>query len=116
MIQSPDGPMIQFDLFPFLAFLVHVLDRGLVDHQVGCAHAIYLDACPVIPLNHAMDFLIIGQHDHHRRFRLHLLLVIEILCVGLIWRRGLARTVRPYWWSVGTLPPLTHTWARMVRA
>src|SRR3981081_1496720 len=72
-----------------LAFLEHVLDGGLVDHQVGRAGAIQLDAVLVVPLDIAVDFLTVAQHDDHGSLRLHLLLIIKVLGVSLLCRRGL---------------------------
>src|ERR1700730_5217625 len=72
-----------------LAFLEHVLDGGLVDHQVGRAGAIQLDAVLVVPLDIAVDFLTVAQNDDHGSLRLHLLLIIKILGVSLLGRRGL---------------------------
>jgi len=64
------------------------LMAGLVDHQVGGAAAVQLDAMFVVPLDIAVDFLAIAQHDDHRRLGLHLLLIIEIFGVGLLAGRG----------------------------
>src|ERR1039458_1459276 len=72
-----------------LAFLEHVLDGGLVDHQVGSAVAVQLDAVLVVPLNIAVDFFAVAQHDDHGSLALHLLLIIKILGVGLFGGRGL---------------------------
>ncbi len=71
-------------LLSVLAFLEHVLDGGLVDHQVGSAGAIQLDAVLVVPLDVAVDLFTIAQHDDHGSLRLHLLLVVEIFGVGLL--------------------------------
>jgi hypothetical protein len=43
----------------------------------------------VVPLDDAVDFLAVAQHDDHRRLGLHLLLIVEILGVGLLGGRGL---------------------------
>src|SRR5579864_7073242 len=75
-----------------LAFLIHVLDRGLVNHQVGRTVAVDLEAALVVPLNDAADFFAIAEHDDHRRPRLHLFLIIKILGVSLLGRRRLAPT------------------------
>src|SRR4030088_2785995 len=72
-----------------LAFLEHVLDGGLVDHQVGGAAADQLDAVLVVPLDIAVDFLAVAQNDDHGSLRLHLLLIIKIFGVGLLGGRGL---------------------------
>src|SRR6516162_3713258 len=72
-----------------LTGLVHVLDRGLVHHKIGSAHAIYLQAVLVIPFDDSMDLFSIPEHDNHGSFRLHLLLVIKTLGVGLLGRRRL---------------------------
>src|SRR6202165_4052895 len=72
-----------------LAFLEHVLDGGLVDHQVGRAGAIQLDAVLVVPLDITVHFLPFAQNDGHGSLRLHLLLIIKIFGVGLLGRRGL---------------------------
>src|ERR1700704_3027408 len=72
-----------------LAFLEHVLDGGLVDHQVGGAGAVQLDAVLVVPLDIAVDFLAVAQHDDHGSLRLHLLLIVKIFGVSLFGGRGL---------------------------
>src|SRR5512141_427447 len=74
-----------------LAFLVHVLDRWLVNEQVGLAAAGELDAVLVVPLDVAVDLFAVLEHDDHRGLGLHLLLVIKILGVGLLGGSGLAR-------------------------
>src|SRR5216684_5167645 len=96
---------VALQLLPF-AFLEHILDRRFVDYDIRRAYAIYLDAVLVIPLNHAMNLFVVGHHDDHRRFRLHLLLVIKILGISLVRRRGLARAVRTLLGTLRTLPPL----------
>src|SRR5713226_5181888 len=80
-----------------LAFLEHVLNGGLVDHQVGGAAAVQLDAVLVVPLDIAVDFLAVTQHDNHGGLRLHLLLIVKIFGVGLFGGRGLLG------WSGGTV-------------
>src|SRR5208282_2790509 len=82
--RSCEGPSL---LPPVLAFLEHVLDGRLVDHQVGGAVAVQLDAMFVIPLDIAVDFLSVAQHDDHGSLGLHLFLIIKILGVGLLGRR-----------------------------
>src|ERR1039458_2228204 len=73
-----------------LVFLKHVLNRRLVNHQIRPAlFADHLDAGFVVPLDEAVHFLAVLQHDHHGRPRLHLLLIIEILGVGLLRRSRL---------------------------
>jgi len=72
-----------------LAFLEHVLDGGLVDHQVGGAGAVQLDAMFVVPFDIAVNFLAVAQHDDHGSLGLHLLLIIIIFGVGLLGGRGL---------------------------
>src|SRR5580704_2019509 len=77
-----------------LAFLIHVLDGRFVDHQVGSTIARHLEAALVVPLDDAVDFLAITQHNHHGRFPLHLFLIIEILRVGLLrWCRLAATAI-----------------------
>src|ERR1700674_5300993 len=71
------------------AFLEHVLDGGLVDHQISGAGAVQLNAVLVVPLDIAVDFLAVAQHDDHGRLRLHLLLIIKIFGVSLFGGRGL---------------------------
>ena len=106
-----------------LAFFVHVLDRGLVDHEVGRTIAVYLETTLVIPLDDAADFFAIAEHDDHRRSRLHLLLIIKILSVGLLGRRRLAAsavtviaivTIVAVAGALRTIPPLPHGRGRMV--
>src|ERR1700719_1747941 len=73
----------------------HVLNGGLVNHQIRSAIvADYFDAGLVVPLDDSVHFFAVAQHNHHRRSRLHLFLVIEILGVGLFWRRSLSTTTR----------------------
>src|ERR1700687_3968688 len=74
---------------PVLAFLEHVLDGGFVDHQIGGSGAVELDSILVLPLEIAVDFLAVAQHDDHGSLRLHLLLIIKILGVSLLGGRGL---------------------------
>src|SRR5437879_5496031 len=74
-------------LLPVLAFYVHVLDRGFIDHQVGLAVAVYLDAALVIPLDIATNLFPITELNHHRSLRLHLLLIIEVLRISGLRRR-----------------------------
>src|ERR1700734_2525815 len=98
-----------------LVFLEHVLDGGFVDHQVrSTVYAHHLDAGLVVPLDDAMYFLAVAQHDHHRRLRLHLLLIVEILRVGLLWRRCLARASRPRPAVVPFEPALPATFRAVV--
>src|SRR5271169_2126218 len=79
-----------------LPFLEHVLDRGFVDHHIRLAVlTVHLDAIPIIPFDDAVHFLAVAQNDHHRCPRLHLLLVIKILGVGLLRRRGLLASAAP---------------------
>src|SRR6185369_8114936 len=75
------------------AFFKHVLDAALVDHQVRAAGvAIQLDACPVVPLDDAVEFFSVVGHNDHRSFRLHLLLIVKIFRVCLLgWRSFLRR-------------------------
>src|SRR6476620_2217279 len=69
------------------AFFEHVLDGGFVNHQIRFAIlAVHLDAIPVIPLDNAVNFFAVTQHDDHGRPRLHLLLIVEIFGVGLLRR------------------------------
>src|SRR5271154_2363729 len=74
------------------AFFIHVLDRGLVDHQVGRTGAVHFEAALVIPLDYAVNFLAVAEHNDHRSSRLHLLLVVEIFRIGLLgwWRLAAA--------------------------
>src|SRR5579862_438818 len=77
-----------------LAFLIHVLDRGFVDHEVGSAAAIHFEAALVVPLDHPADFLAIAEHDDHWSSGLHLLLIVEIFRVSLLrWGRLAATAV-----------------------
>src|ERR1022692_323227 len=75
------------------AFLVHVLDAGFVDQQVGCAGAVHFQAVLVVPLDDAVDLFAVVQYQDHRRLGLHLLLIVEILGMGLLRRRGLLAAV-----------------------
>lgn len=70
-------------LLAVLAGLEHVSNALLVDQQIGLTTAIYLDAVAVIPIDPAMNFFAVFEHDDHRRSNLHLLLEIESFCVGL---------------------------------
>src|ERR1700726_3883522 len=63
--------------------LVHVLDVGLEDEEVGSAVAVDLQASLVVPLDGAFQRLSILQHEDHGRLGLHLLHVVEIFRVGL---------------------------------
>src|ERR1700675_220164 len=78
--------MTQF-LTPALVFLEHVLNSWLVNHQVWASVvADYLDAGFVVPFDDAVHFFAVAQHNAHGRSRLHLLLIIKILGVGLLRR------------------------------
>ena len=92
-VQRPSTPGTELKpdslLPPVLAFLEHVLDRGFIDHQVGGAVAVQLDAVFVIPLDIAMHLFAVAQHDDHRSLTLHLLLVVKILGVSLLARHAL---------------------------
>lgn len=70
------------------ALFVHVLDRRFVDQQIGLAISGDFEAALVVPLDHAVNFLAIAQHDHHGSLRLHLLLVVEVFRVSLLRWRG----------------------------
>src|ERR1700722_535106 len=84
--------MTQF-LPPALVFLEHVFNSGLVNHQVWApVVADYFDAGLVVPFDDAVHFFAVAQHNHHRRSRLHLLLIIKILGVGLLWRSCFSTT------------------------
>src|SRR5450432_1605698 len=103
-----------------LALFIHVLDRGLVNHQVGGAAAVHLEAASVIPFDGSPNLFAIAKHNYHRRFRLHLLLIIEILRVGLL-RRGwfFSQTIRPVMVTVsfdpvGPLATFSHGNRRMI--
>src|SRR5215467_8283261 len=77
-------------LLLILAFFEHVLDGRLVNHEIWLATIpVYLDAVTVIPFNDATNFFAILKHDHHRGSRLHLLLIVEVLGIGLLRRRRL---------------------------
>ncbi len=68
-----------------LALFVHVFDRRLENHQVGgAAGAVDLQAVFVVPLDDAVNFFAVVQDQNHWSFRLHLLLVIKILGVGVL--------------------------------
>src|SRR5215472_5349284 len=70
-----------------LPLFKHVLDRRFINHQIRLAVlTVHLDAIAVVPLNNAVHLFTVAQHDHHRRPRLHLLLVVKILGVGLLGR------------------------------
>src|SRR5271157_3034851 len=85
------------------AFLVHVLDAGLVNEQVRCSGAVHLQAVLVVPLDDAVDLLAIVQHQDHGRAGLHLLLVVEILGVRLLRWRGFLAAVRGTFGAVVTI-------------
>src|SRR5258708_3830195 len=103
-------------LFSALAFLEHVFDRRLVDHQIRRAHAVHLDAGAIVPLDYAMNFFIIVQHDPHGSLGLHLLLKIKILRIVLVGRRGFTCSIRALGWPFGTSPPLAKIWPSMAWA
>ena len=88
-IDAISDPLRLLPLRRCFAFLVHVLDAGLVDQQVGRAGAVHLQAVLVVPLDDAVNFFAVLQHQDHGRLGLHLLLIIEILGVGLLRRRSL---------------------------
>jgi|ERR1700677_836905 hypothetical protein len=74
---------------PVFAFFEHVLDGGLVDHQIRGAAPVQLDAILVVPLDITVDFFAVTQDDYHGSFRLHLLLIVEVFGVGLFARHKL---------------------------
>src|SRR5438477_12693437 len=96
-----------------LPFFKHVLDRGLVDHQIRSAVLpVHLEASPVVPFDDAAYFLAIAKNNHHRRPRLHLLLVIKILGIRLFGRRGLLPDAA----SHSTIPTVSsfHTFSALM--
>src|ERR1700687_4285069 len=93
-----------------LPFFEHVLDRRLVNHQIRLAvFTVHLDAIPVVPFDDAVYFLAIAQNDHHWRPRLHLLLVIKILGVGLLRRRGFLPCAACPRHTIAAIAPPVHT-------
>jgi len=66
----------------------------------------HLDAGLVVPLDDAVHLFAVLQHDHHGRPRLHLLLIIEILRVGLLRRSRLPSPTAS--WR-GTVPTIVST-------
>src|SRR5664280_1266377 len=91
---TPLTPNPYFSLpLPGFAFLVHVLDAGFVDQQIGRAGAVHFKAVLVVPLDDAVDLFAVLQHQDHRRLGLHLLLIVEIFGVRLLRRRGLLAAV-----------------------
>jgi hypothetical protein len=68
---------------PVFAVFEHVLDGGLVDHQIRGAAPVQLDAILVVPLDITVDFFAVTQDDYHGGLRLHLLLIVEVFGVGL---------------------------------
>src|SRR5271166_4710600 len=108
-------------LFASFAFLVQILNAGLVDQQVGRARTVHLQAVLVVPLDGAVDLLAVLQHQHHGGVGLHLFLVIEILGVGLLRRRQLLAAVHGALVAVVTLaavaiPTVVAIVARMIIA
>src|SRR5579864_6809827 len=114
------GAEVEFDLglaglLPGLALFIHVLNGRFVDHQVGGAGAVHLDAGAVVPLDYAMDLLAVGEHNDHRRLRLHLLLVVKILRVSLLWRGCLPCPIGAVRTALAALAPLTALCGAAVR-
>ena len=64
--------------------IIHVFDIAFVKQHVRVAVAVQFQTRAVIPFDHALQHLTVLQFDDHRRFRLHLLDVVEILGVGLV--------------------------------
>ena len=62
--------------------LVHVLDGGFVDD--GFEATADLEGVAVVPLDAALDFFTIFEHDDHRGLGLNLLLKIEKLGVVVL--------------------------------
>src|ERR1700676_465092 len=111
--------MLSATLPAILALFIHVLYRGLVDHQIGGAAAVHLQAGFVVPLDGSADLLAITQHDHHRSLRLHLFLIIKVLRIGLFRRRRLfARAIRSVMTvTLASLQPvaaLSRSWGHVV--
>src|SRR5882724_4676753 len=103
-------------LLAVLPFFVHVLDRRLVDQQVGLAVAGYLDTALVVPLDHAANFFPVAEHDYHRCLGLHLLLVVEVLGVGLLCGSSFpaAPVAVAALRTLGSLPMLSCRGKRMI--
>src|ERR1700692_4172883 len=95
--------MTQF-LSSALVFLEHILNGGLVNHQVRPPIVTDdLDARLVVPLDDAMHFFAVAHPHDHGRSRLHLLLIVEIFRVGLLRRRRFSSPSR-------SRPVVTTVW------
>src|SRR6185312_5770598 len=68
---------------------------------------VYLYAVLVIPLDDAVDLLIIAEHDDHGSLRLHLFLIIKILSVGLLGRRDFPLSTTPIAVSATVATPIS---------
>src|SRR5580704_11839414 len=89
----PFGEMNARRLLAF-RFFVHVLNRWLVDDDVGLRSAVHLQAVLVVPLDHAVDLFAVAEHDHHGCLALHLLLIVKIFGVRSFRRSDLAGASR----------------------
>src|SRR6266545_2184489 len=69
--------------------LVHILDVMFENEQVRAFVAVQFDAVFIVPFDCAAQFLIVPQYEDHRSVRVHLLLIIEALRVGLLGRNFL---------------------------
>ena len=76
-------------VLPFL-ILVEILDVVFEDQKGWAILTMQFEAAFVIPFDNAVQFLAVLEHNHHGRVRIHLLLVIKALGVGLLRRDALA--------------------------
>ena len=113
-------PAVRFSLPAVFSLFVHVLYGRFVNQEIGLAISGDFEAALVVPLDHAVNFLTVAEHDHHGRFRLHLLLVVEILRVGLLrWGGFPSAAAGPVisfipFGALGTLAMFSHGGLRMI--
>src|SRR5690348_7747908 len=87
----------------FVAILVEVLYRVLINEQIGAAETGQLDAVAIVPFHDAVQHFAIGEYHGDGRMRLHLLNVIETFREGLFRRSRffpLAGVVRTSRWEL----------------
>ena len=67
---------------------MNVLDVAFHDEQVGLVRSIDLETGFVVPLDDTVELFSVLEHDHYRSLAVHLLDVLEALCIGLLWWDG----------------------------
>src|SRR5262245_44689301 len=64
-------------VIPVTLIFIHILNIMFENEQVRAFITVQLDAVLIVPFDCPAQFLVIPQYKHHRRVRVHLLLIIE---------------------------------------